>query len=110
MTNVRPEVLYAKKGHGDLERLEAGFAACASYAIWVTGTECYKDQLTGMLNNFCDGAGTVSPSATYQNLGNTLMGSGRTQWHNMCMFIDSFYVELTGVAGFNKDKAWKLVG
>jgi hypothetical protein len=28
----------------------------------------------------------------------------------MCTFIDSFYVELTGVAGFNKDKAWKLVG
>jgi hypothetical protein len=111
MTHVRPEVLYAKRGHGDLERLEAGFAACASYAIWVTGTECYKDQLTGMLNKFCDGVlGTVSPSATYQNLVNTLMGSVRTQWHNMCTFIDSFYVELTGVAGFNKDKAWKLVG
>ena len=28
----------------------------------------------------------------------------------MCTFIDSFYVELTGVAGFNKEKAWKLVG
>ncbi len=54
--------------------------------------------------------GTVSPSATYQSLVNTLMGSMRTQWHNMCTFIDSFYVELTGVAGFNKDKAWKLVG
>jgi hypothetical protein len=111
MTHVRPEVLYAKRGHGDLERLEAGFAACSSYAIWVTGTECYKDQLTGMLNKFCDGVlGTVPPMATYENLVNNLMGGVRTQWHNMCTFIDSFYVELTGVAGFNKEKAWKLVG
>jgi hypothetical protein len=28
----------------------------------------------------------------------------------MCTFVDSFYVELTGVAGFNKEKAWRLVG
>jgi hypothetical protein len=64
-----------------------------------------------MLNKFCDGViGTVSPTATYQNLVNTLMGSVHTQWHNMCTFIDSFYVEWMGVAGFNKDKAWKLVG
>jgi hypothetical protein len=64
-----------------------------------------------MLNKFCDRVvGTVSPNATYQNLVNTLMGSVWTQYHNMCTFIDSFYVELTGVAGFNKDKAWKLVG
>jgi hypothetical protein len=54
--------------------------------------------------------GTVPPSATYFNLVSTLMSSVRSQWHNMCTFIDSFYVELTGEAGFNKEKAWKLVG
>jgi hypothetical protein len=48
MTHVCPKVLYTKRGHGHLERLEAGFAACSSYAIWVTGTKCYKDQLTGI--------------------------------------------------------------
>jgi hypothetical protein len=111
MTHVRPEVLYAKKGHGDLERLECGFAACPTYAIWVTGSECYKDQLTGMLDKFVTGVlGTVSPTTSYYNLVSVLMSSVRTQWHNMCTFIDSFYVELTGEAGFNKDKAWKLVG
>jgi hypothetical protein len=111
MTLVHPEVLNAKEGHSNLERLEAGFAACTSYAIWVTGTKCYKDQLIGMLNKFCDGMlRMVSPNVSYQNLVNTLMGSVRTQWHNMCTFIDSFYVKLMGVAGFNKDKAWKLVG
>jgi hypothetical protein len=111
MTHVRPEVLYAKKGSGELERLESGFAACSSYAVWVTGTECYKDQLTGMLSKFIDGVlGTVPYNASYSGLVNVLMGSIRMQWHNMCTFIDSFYVELTGVAGFNKEKAWKLVG
>jgi hypothetical protein len=104
-------VLYAKKGYGDIERLETGFAACASYAIWVTGTECYKDQLTEMLSKFCDGVlGTVPPNSLFENLANMLLISVQTQWHNMCTFIDSFYVELTGVAGFNKEKAWKLVG
>jgi hypothetical protein len=64
-----------------------------------------------MLDKFIEGVlGTVPPTATYQNLVNNLMGSIRMQWHNMCTFIDSFYVELTGVAGFNKEKAWKLVG
>jgi hypothetical protein len=113
MTHVRPEVLYSKKGQGNNERLEAGFAACASYALWMTGSKCYKDQLTGMLNKFVDGVlGTVnlSASAACLNLVNVLMGSIRQQWHNMCTFIYSFYGELTGVAGFNKEKAWKLVG
>jgi hypothetical protein len=63
MKHVHPEVLYTKKGYGDIEHLETGFAACASYAIWVTGTECYKDQLTEMLNKFCDSIlGTVPPT------------------------------------------------
>jgi hypothetical protein len=111
MTHVRPEVLYAKKGYGDMKRLETGFAACGSYTTWVTGTECYKDQLTEMLNKFCEGVlGTVPPNAFYENLMNTLLISVRTQWHNVCTFIDSFHVELTGVAGFNKEKAWRLVG
>jgi hypothetical protein len=111
MNHVCPEVLSSKKGYGNIKHLEAGFAACSSYAIWVTGTECYKDQLIEMLNKFCDGVlGTVPLGATNKNLVNTLLISVRTQWHNMCMFGDSFYVELTGVAGFNKEKAWKLVG
>jgi hypothetical protein len=111
MTHVCPEVIYSKKGCGGTKRLEAGFAACSSYTIWVTGTECYKDQLTEMLNKFCDGVlGTIPPGAMYKYLVNTLLISVYTQWHNMCTFVDSFYVELTGIAGFNKEKAWKLVG
>jgi hypothetical protein len=99
------KVLYSKKGYSDIEHLESGFVACASYAIWVMGTECYKDQLTEMLNKCCDGVlGTVPPNATYENLVNTLLVSVRTHWHNMCTFIDLFYVKFTGVAGFNKMK------
>jgi hypothetical protein len=92
--------------------LEANFAACTSYAVWVvTGTECYKDQLMEMLNKFCDDIlGTVSLGASYENLVNTLLISICTQCHNMCTFVDSFYVELTGMVGFNKEKAWRLVG
>jgi hypothetical protein len=82
MTHVRPEVLYAKKGKGDNERLEAGFAAYASHVLWVTGSECYKDQLTGMLNKFVDRVlGTVSRSTSVacHNLVNILMGRICTQ-------------------------------
>jgi hypothetical protein len=39
-THLRREVLYSKSGQGEIARLEAGFTACWSYAIWVTGTEC----------------------------------------------------------------------
>jgi hypothetical protein len=105
-THFCPAVLYAKKGYGDIECLESSFAACASYAIWVTGTKCYKDQLTEMLNVL----GSVLPKLSYENLVNTLLISVQTQWHNMCTFIDSFYVELTGVAGFNKEKEDLEVG
>jgi hypothetical protein len=70
------------------------------------GAECYKDQLTGMLNKFCDGIlGTVPPNSSFKNLANTLLITVRTQWQIMCTFIDSFFVKLTGVAGFNKEKA-----
>lgn len=43
MTHIRPEVLYAKGGQGIIAWLEAGFAGCSSYAVWVTGTECYRE-------------------------------------------------------------------
>jgi hypothetical protein len=76
MTHMRPEALYAKRGHKDLERLDVGFAACPSYAIWITGTECYKDQLTGMLDKFVEGVlGTVPLHAMYLFLATTLMSS-----------------------------------
>jgi hypothetical protein len=64
-----------------------------------------------MLSKFIEGVlGTVLYNVAYSRLVNVIMGSIRMQWHNMRTFIDSFYVELTGVAGFNKEKAWKLVG
>jgi hypothetical protein len=111
MMHNHPEVLYAKKGYGNIERLETGFVACASYAIWVTGTECYKDQLTEMLNKVCDGVpGTVPPNSPFKNLVNTLLISVRMQWHNMCTFIDSFYIKLTGVAGFKKGEGLEVGG
>jgi hypothetical protein len=34
----------------------------------------------------------------------------RSQWHKLCAFVDSFYIELTGVSGFAPNKAWTLVG
>jgi hypothetical protein len=38
------------------------------------------------------------------------LGDVQTQWPTLCSFIDSFYIELTGVANFPKEKAWKLTG
>jgi hypothetical protein len=111
MTHVHLKVLYPKNGQGNIARLEAGFVACSSYAIWDTGTKCYKNQLTEMLNSFCNGVlVTVPLGSLYKNLVNTLVIDVQTQRKSMCTFIDSFYVELTGATGFNKDKAWKLVG
>jgi hypothetical protein len=111
MTHVRPEVLYGKSRQGNIARLQAGFAACWSYAICLIGTECNKGQLTEMLKTFCDGIlGTGSPWSSYKHLVNMLLIGVQTQWHNICIFINSFHVELAGVTAFNKDKAWKLVG
>jgi hypothetical protein len=33
-----------------------------------------------------------------------------SQWHKLCAFVDSFYIELMGVSGFAPNKAWSLVG
>jgi hypothetical protein len=65
-----------------------------------------------MLITFYNGVLGAAPlGSSYKNLINTLLLIDVcTQWHNMCTFIDSFFVELTGVTGFNKDRAWKLVG
>jgi hypothetical protein len=74
MTHLHPDMIYSKSGQGDVGRLEAGFAACSSYAIWVTRTECEKDQLTEMLNTFCDGfLGSRPLGSSYKNLVNPLL-------------------------------------
>jgi hypothetical protein len=66
MTHVRLELLYAKKLGGKIGCLEAGFAGCASYAIWITGTDCFCSQMTSMLKTYCDGVlGLVNSSAAY---------------------------------------------
>ncbi len=113
MSHIRPEVFYAKKGSGTLEPLENGFAACTSYDKWVTGAEGYKQVLSTMLTNFTAGVmGLVitgnNPAIT--SLAGALMGSLIGQWHNLCNFIDSFYIELTRLAAFNQVSAWQLVG
>jgi hypothetical protein len=55
MTHIRPELLYSKKGSGEIGRLEDGFCGCPSYTIWITGTECFRGQMTDMLEKFLRG-------------------------------------------------------
>jgi hypothetical protein len=47
---------------------------------------------------------------SYRSLALSLIGDVKMQWSTMCSFIDYFYIKLTGVANFPKDKAWKLTG
>jgi hypothetical protein len=101
------------KNSSTLEPLENGFAACTSYDKWVTGAEGYKQVLSNMLTNFT--YGVMGPVNTVNNpaitsLAGALMGSLIGQWHNLCTFIDSFYIELTRLAAFNPVSAWQLVG
>jgi hypothetical protein len=111
MTHVRPELLYSKKGSGELGRLESGFCACPTYSTWITGTECFRGQMTDMLEKFLNGVqGATKQSETYYVLVLLLATNVRAQWHKLCAFVDSFYIELTGVSGFAGDKAWALVG
>jgi hypothetical protein len=96
---------------GELGALEDGFAGCPSYKAWITGTESYKAKLTKELTKFCTGVeGSMPKGASYRGLALSLLGDVRNQWSTLCAFIDSFYVELTGVANFPKEKAWKLTG
>jgi hypothetical protein len=47
---------------------------------------------------------------SYRSLVLSLLGDVQTQWLRLCLFIDSCYIELTGVVNFPKEKAWKLTG
>jgi hypothetical protein len=52
----------------------------------------------------------MAKGASYRSLALSLLGDVRTQWSTLCPFLDSFYIKLTGVANFPKEKAWKLTG
>ena len=92
-------------------KLEDGFAACTSYQMWITGGEAYKTVITDLISKYCEGVlGAVDMMAPYQMLVMSLLTNVVAQWNDMCTFIDSFYIELTDVAGFTPNKAWKLVG
>jgi hypothetical protein len=68
-------------------------------------------RVTKELRQFCSGVeGSLPKGASYRSLAISLLSDVRNQWSTMCSFIDSFYVELTGVANFPQAKAWKLVG
>jgi hypothetical protein len=111
MTHERPDVLFAKRVGGELGALEDGFVGCPSYKAWITGTESYRAKLTKDLRQFCTAVeGSMSKGASYRSLALSLIGDVKTQWSTLCSFIDSFYIELTGVANFPKEKAWKLTG
>jgi hypothetical protein len=67
--------------------------------------------MTDLLEKFLDGVqGATSPSESYYALVLLLTTNVRAQWHKLCAFVDSFYIELTGVSGFASDTAWALVG
>jgi hypothetical protein len=111
MTHVRPELLFAKRGGSELGKLDDGFDACPSYQLWITGGEAYKTVLTDLISKYCEGVlGAVDRTAPHRTLVMSLLTNVKAQWNELCTFIDSFYIELTNVAGFSADKAWKLVG
>jgi hypothetical protein len=63
------------------------------------------------LRQFCTGVeGSIPKGANYRSLAISLLSDVHNQWSTLCSFIDSFYIKLTGVANFPKDKAWKLTG
>jgi hypothetical protein len=104
MTHKPPDVLYATKVGGELGDREDGFVACPSNKKWITGSESCKAKLTKEL------AGSVPKGASYQGLAISLLADVRNQWFTLCAFINSFYIDLKGVAMFPKEKAWKLTG
>jgi hypothetical protein len=67
--------------------------------------------MSAMLEKFLNGVqGATSQSASYYVMVLLLATNIQSQWHNLCSFVDSFYIELTGVWGFAPAKAWALVG
>lgn len=74
-----------------------------------TGTKSYRSKLTKDLRQFCTAAkGSVTKDASCRSLALSLSADVKTQWSTLCSFIGLFYIELTGVVNFPKDKAWKL--
>jgi hypothetical protein len=106
MTHKRPDGLYAKKVGGELGDPEDGFVACPSYTKWITGSESCKKKLTKELRQFCAGVeGYIPKGASYRSLAISLLADVKNQWFWLCSFIDLFYIELTGVVNFPKEKA-----
>ena len=67
--------------------------------------------MTDMLEIFLNGVqGATKHSDSHYVLVLLLATNVRAQWHKLCAFVDSFYIELTGVSGFALKKAWGLVG
>ena len=111
MTHKCLYVLYAKRVGGDLGALEDGFVTCPSYKAWITGTESYCSKLTNDLRQFCTAVeGSMAFGTVHRSLAMSLVGKVKTQWSTLCSFVDSFYIELTGIANLPKDEAWKLTG
>jgi hypothetical protein len=111
MTHERPDVLYAEKVGGELGDPEDGFVAFPSYKNWITGSESCKAKPTKELRQFCaDVEGSIPKGDGYQGIAISLLADVKNQWFSLCSFIDSFYIGLTGVANFPKEKAWKLTG
>jgi hypothetical protein len=54
--------------------------------------------------------GAVGQGEAYYVLVLLLMTNVCAQCHKLCAFVDSFYIEVTGISGFAADKAWALVG
>jgi hypothetical protein len=112
MSHVRPGVLYGKKD-GSIAPLDAGFAACNTYKAWIGGSESYKSTLNQQLTEFISGVRGVMGARRHagaSGLARLLLGMVQVQWSQLIGFMDEFFIDLTEVAKFPKDKAWNLVG
>jgi hypothetical protein len=107
MRVIRPSILF----QDDL--LEMDVLKCRSHKSWMGANSMPPFQLNmaGELSRVIAGIrGTLRHQEGNTTLAHTLLGTIEVQYQKLVRFIESFYQELTSVANFPEESAWKLIG
>jgi hypothetical protein len=95
------------------DSVEADTLKCTSYESWIgVGLKSSVSGIIGAdVTKLISGIrGTLKHQAGDTSLASTLLDNVEVQFNKLTAFIDKFFKELTTVANFPLDSAWKLIG
>jgi hypothetical protein len=107
MSFERPPVLFV------LDSTQVDVQKCGNYESWsgIGHNVSYLGTMTADITKFINGIrGTLRFRTGDTALAEALLDSVETQFNKLTSFMEKFYKELTTVANFPKESAWRLIG